>query len=136
MPDRSSTGPYRFDQVPIEKPAATRRTKKALSIVIPLFDEESVVPELYRRFQGVIATFHREFGLGATDIEVLFVNDGSRDRTFELLRNACDGSASFSVINLSRNFGHQMAITAGVDHAVGDAVVLIDGDLQDPPEFI
>jgi glycosyltransferase involved in cell wall biosynthesis len=116
--------------------AGARRTAKALSIVVPVFNEERVVPELHRRLQHVLDRLEKECGLAAPTVEVLFVNDGSADGTLDLLRGVCDGSPSFVVINLSRNFGHQMAITAGVDHAAGDAVVFIDGDLQDPPEFI
>ena len=75
-------------------------------------------------------------GLPALDAELIFVDDGSRDGTLELLHEVAALDRRVRVIGLSRNFGHQAAITAGIDHAAGDAVVLIDGDLQDPPEVI
>ena len=100
-----------------------------LSLVVPLFNEEEAIPHLRRRLSDVIAR------IPAT-VEILLVNDGSRDATgAELLRWAAEDSR-VRVVSLSRNFGHQAAATAGLDYAQGDAVVLMDGDLQDPPELI
>ena len=101
----------------------------AISIVVPIFNEEETIPELYRRLCGVLK--NTEPGS-----EVVFINDGSRDRSFELLADLAKRDSRIKVINLSRNFGHQIAITAGMDYARGDAVVIIDADLQDPPEVI
>jgi dolichol-phosphate mannosyltransferase len=101
----------------------------SLSIVVPLFNEEQTLPELEQRVGAVLEA------LGGT-AEVILVDDGSTDRTFELASEVVDRDASFRVIRLSRNFGHQVAITAGLDAAVGQAVVVMDGDLQDPPEVI
>ncbi len=99
------------------------------SIVIPVYNEEETVPELVRRVRAVIGTLD-------APADVILVDDGSRDGTMELLRNAHREDARFKVVSFSRNFGHQTAISAGIDHARGDAVILMDGDLQDPPEVI
>lgn len=100
-----------------------------LSIVVPVYNEEPTIPELHRRL-----TVAAE-GFGVT-YELVFVNDGSRDRSGELLRGLANQDAHVRVVDFARNFGHQIAITAGMDHAQGDAVVVIDADLQDPPEVI
>ena len=101
-----------------------------LSVVIPCFNEEEVIGETLRRL--------REFctGLAGMDVELIFVDDGSRDRTRELLRGYAADDARIQVVGFARNFGHQIAVTAGIDAARGDAVVLIDADLQDPPEVV
>lgn len=101
----------------------------ALSIVVPVFNEEQIIGELVRR---MVAAAERI----TPDYEIIFVNDGSRDTTLEKLKAACTGHGRLHFINFSRNFGHQIAITAGMDYARGAAVVTIDGDLQDPPELI
>ncbi len=100
-----------------------------LSVVAPCFNEEGVLHELYRRISGVLD--------GAGEAwELVLVNDGSRDRTPEIMRELHDADARVKVVDFARNFGHQIAVTAGMDYARGDAVVLIDADLQDPPELI
>lgn len=104
--------------------------KKLVSIVIPCYNEEEVIGETIKRLKAF-----RE-GLVDTDVEFIFVNDGSRDRTLELLYAAQEEDKDFRVVAFARNFGHQIAVTAGVDAARGDAVVLIDADLQDPPEVV
>lgn len=103
----------------------------AVSLVLPVYNEEPVVPELRRRLGELLAEMDPS-GLW----EVIFVNDGSRDASRELLEAACLEEKRFKLVNLSRNFGHQIAITAGTDRAEGDAVVIMDADLQDPPEVI
>jgi dolichol-phosphate mannosyltransferase len=100
-----------------------------LSVVIPIYNEEETLPELLRRTTAALESTGRPW-------EIVFIDDGSRDRSADLLRAAHAADARVKVITLSRNFGHQPAITAGVHHARGDAVILIDGDLQDPPELI
>jgi polyisoprenyl-phosphate glycosyltransferase len=104
--------------------------KQLLSIVIPCYNEEEVIGETIKRLKAF-----RE-GLVDLDVEFIFVNDGSRDRTLELLYAAQEQDPDFRVVAFARNFGHQIAVTAGVDAAAGDAVVLIDADLQDPPEVV
>ena len=99
------------------------------SIVVPLYNEEEVINETYKRLKAVME------GMGES-YELVFVNDGSRDKTAEMAREICAGDKTVKLINFARNFGHQTAITAGMDYAVGDAVVVIDADLQDPPEVI
>lgn len=99
-----------------------------LSIVIPMYNEEQGASECVRRVSKVI-----EEQLGCR-YELIFVNDGSRDRTLDILRAEKEKNEHVKIVDLSRNFGHQTAITAGIDHADGDAVIVIDGDLQDPPE--
>lgn len=100
-----------------------------LSVVVPCYNEEEVVEQTHRRLLAALD------GSGV-DVEVLYVDDGSRDRTVEILERLAREDSRAKVLRLSRNFGHQVAVTAGIDHAAGDAVVLIDADLQDPPEVI
>lgn len=104
--------------------------KKSLSIVIPCYNEEEVISETVRRLRSFCAT------QPDLQLELLFVDDGSRDGTRALLRAFAEQDARIRVIGFARNFGHQIAVTAGIEHAGGDAVVLIDSDLQDPPEVI
>jgi dolichol-phosphate mannosyltransferase len=96
-----------------------------------VFNEEAVIGELTRRLAELLA---QADPAGVWD--VIFVNDGSKDASRELLEAACEREPRFKLLNLSRNFGHQIAITAGLDRAEGDAVVIMDADLQDPPEVI
>jgi glycosyltransferase involved in cell wall biosynthesis len=107
-----------------------------LSIVIPVFNENLVIPELSSRLTGLIEEFRSRHGISSKEIEVILVNDGSKDNSLALLIDLSRQHSSFKVINLSKNFGHQIAATAGIEYATGNAVVLIDADLQDPPEFI
>jgi dolichol-phosphate mannosyltransferase len=100
-----------------------------ISVVVPLYNEELVIEEMYQRISKVM----REIG---PDYEIVAINDGSRDRTLEIARAICQKDKRVKVISFSRNFGHQIAITAGMDRAKGQAVVIIDADLQDPPEVI
>jgi dolichol-phosphate mannosyltransferase len=100
-----------------------------LSIIVPCFNEEQVVGETNRRLLAMA-------GQSGMDFEILYVDDGSVDGTAEILRQLHAAEERVKVVRLSRNFGHQFAITAGLEHASGDAVVLIDADLQDPPEVI
>jgi polyisoprenyl-phosphate glycosyltransferase len=101
-----------------------------LSVVVPCYNEEPVLEEMHRHLTAALAR------LGVRDFEVIFVDDGSRDGTPRILRRLHESDPRVRVLRFSRNFGHQIAITAGLDHADGDAVVLIDADLQDPPEVI
>jgi glycosyltransferase involved in cell wall biosynthesis len=101
-----------------------------LSVAIPVHNEESVLPELLLRLRKVLD------GLPGGPHEIVFVDDGSTDRTFEMLCEAAREDSRIIAISLSRNFGHQAAISAALDHASGDAVVIMDGDLQDIPEVI
>jgi polyisoprenyl-phosphate glycosyltransferase len=100
-----------------------------LSIVVPIYDEEDGIPELVSRLAAVMDEL-------AMTAEVVFVDDGSRDKSPKLLEALSRSDPRFKAIRLSRNFGHQVAITAGLHHASGHAVVVMDGDLQDPPEVI
>jgi dolichol-phosphate mannosyltransferase len=99
------------------------------SIVIPLYNEEEVIGECIKRVEGVCKNLDGDY-------EVIFVNDGSADKTVELTLKACDRNPKIKLLSFSRNFGHQIAITAGMDNASGDAVIVMDADLQDPPETI
>jgi dolichol-phosphate mannosyltransferase len=100
-----------------------------LSVVVPAFNEQQVLPAFFARLQSVLATL-------PDPAEIVFVDDGSTDATGSLLDGWAAQDARVRVLHLTRNFGHQAALTAGIDHARGDAVVLIDADLQDPPELI
>lgn len=101
-----------------------------LSVVVPCFNEEQSLNETHRRLSATLAA------LDGADYEILYVDDGSRDATATILRAIQSTDPHTRVIFLSRNFGHQLAVSAGIEHAVGDAVILIDADLQDPPEVI
>ncbi|MFO7636471.1 MAG: glycosyltransferase family 2 protein [Clostridia bacterium] len=103
--------------------------KKLYSVVIPLYNEEEVVQECILRVLRVMEAVDGDY-------EIIFVNDGSSDATSALVREACGKNHRIRLIDFSRNFGHQTAITAGMDHAAGDAVIVMDADLQDPPETI
>lgn len=100
-----------------------------LSIVVPLFNESSLLTELHERLSKAAS-------LVSSNFEIVFVNDGSKDKTFEQLKLLASQFPEVRFINLSRNFGHQIAVSAGLDNCLGKAVVIIDGDLQDPPEII
>lgn len=99
------------------------------SVIVPMYNEEEVLAETVHRLRQA---------LEATKVvwEVILVNDGSRDKTGALLREVCSQDPRFRLVDFSRNFGHQVAITAGMDYAGGQCMVIIDGDLQDPPELI
>jgi len=101
-----------------------------LSIAVPLHNEETVLPELLRRIRAVLDS------IPGGPHEMVVVDDGSTDRTLELLEEATERDPRLVVIALSRNFGHQAALTAALDHVSGDAIVVMDGDLQDSPEAI
>jgi dolichol-phosphate mannosyltransferase len=103
---------------------------RRVSVAIPIFNEEEVIPELLRRVTAVLD------GIPGGPHEMIFIDDGSSDRTVELLSVAAERDPRITVLSLSRNFGHQPAICAGIDHATGDVLVLMDGDLQDSPEAI
>jgi len=107
----------------------TPLNRPTLSVVAPVFNEEAILHELYRRLSAVLD------GAGL-DWELVLVNDGSRDRSLEIMRELNAGDPRVKVVSFARNFGHQVAITAGADYAQGEAVCIIDADLQDPPEVI
>ncbi|ATG92213.1 polyisoprenyl-phosphate glycosyltransferase [Methylomonas koyamae] len=100
-----------------------------LSIIIPAYNEQEVLGEFYARVTAVLDSM-------VSDYELIFVNDGSRDGTLPLLEKFAESDPRVVVIDLSRNFGKEIAVSAGIDFARGDAVVIIDADLQDPPELI
>src|SRR3984885_12997134 len=103
------------------------RTPTLLSVVAPVYDEEELVEQFVERAIAAVADY---------PYELVIVNDGSSDRTPELLDEIAERDPRVRVVHLSRNFGHQAALTAGLEHAVGDVVAMIDADLQDPPELI
>jgi len=99
------------------------------SVIIPCYNEEEVLPETHKRMTRVMQ------GMGES-YELIYVNDGSRDDTAKILEDICKQDANARAIMFARNAGHQMAVSAGLDYADGDAVIIIDADLQDPPEVI
>jgi glycosyltransferase involved in cell wall biosynthesis len=103
--------------------------KELISIVVPMYFEEEVAEECYNRLKAVMDQHQINY-------EFIFVNDGSTDRTIEILQEIAEKDYQAKIIDFSRNFGHQTAVTAGIDYANGDAIVVIDADLQDPPELI
>ncbi len=102
----------------------------SLSVVCPCYNEEEVLSELHRRLVAVIAT------CGIPTVEVLLVDDGSRDATWPMIQQLAERDSRIRAIKLSRNFGHQLALTCGLDRCQGDVVLIIDADLQDPPELL
>lgn len=99
------------------------------SIVVPVYNEKEVLSELYKRITSVMDKLSEPY-------EIIFVNDGSNDSSLELMKTLYSQDSQVKIISFSRNFGHQIAITAGLDYASGEAVITIDADLQDPPEVI
>lgn len=100
-----------------------------LSLIVPVFDEEEVI-------RAFISAVEKTLGNKGISYEYIFVNDGSTDKTFEILKANAEKNSKIKIINLSRNFGKELALTAGLDHATGQAAIPIDCDLQDPPELI
>lgn len=103
---------------------------KKISILIPAYNEQEVLEHLYHRL-GKLANDNKLY-----EFEFLFVNDGSRDKTLDIIKEYAETDDRTAYINLSRNFGKEIAMIAGLDHVTGDATVIIDADLQDPPELI
>lgn len=99
------------------------------SVVVPAFNEQEVLEETYRRLTKVMEQTNESY-------EIIFINDGSRDRTYEIAEAICQRDSHIKLINFSRNFGHQIAVTAGMEYSSGQAIVIIDADLQDPPHII
>ena len=104
--------------------------KRLLSVVVPCFNEEAVLALTHRRLLESLGN------QAAFDLEIVYVDDGSRDRTEQILFDLADQDARVTVVSFTRNFGHQPAVSAGLRQATGDAVAVIDADLQDPPEVI
>ncbi len=100
-----------------------------LSIIVPAYNEQEVLDEFYQRTKSVLTELNSEY-------ELIFVNDGSKDNTLKILEKLHSIDNNIVIIDLSRNFGKEIAMTAGLDYAKGDAVIIIDADLQDPPELI
>jgi polyisoprenyl-phosphate glycosyltransferase len=99
------------------------------SIVVPVYNEELVILESYKRLKAVMDSLKETY-------EIIFINDGSKDKSIHILKDICIHDATIKTINFSRNFGHQIAITAGMDYSTGEAVIIIDADLQDPPQVM
>lgn len=102
----------------------------SLSIVVPCYNEEAVIETTYNR---ILDSLGRSKDM---DLELVFVDDGSRDRTYSILKSKLGNTTKLRLVKLSRNFGHQIAVTAGLEHATGDVVAIMDADLQDPPEVV
>ena len=103
---------------------------KKISVVVPMYYEEEVANECYTRLKNVLEKIENY------NYEIIFVNDGSKDKTLEILKEIAKENKNVKIISFSRNFGHQCAVTAGLRYVTGDAIVIIDADLQDPPELI
>ena len=102
---------------------------KKLSLVVPVFNEQEVMPESFRRTRAAMDAMEYPY-------EIIYIDDGSRDGTWEILSRIAAENPQVTALRFSRNFGHQLAVTAGMDAAEGDAVIIMDADLQDPPEVI
>ena len=103
---------------------------KKLSVIVPMYCEEAVIGECYKRLTNIMKKIDNY------NYEIIVVNDGSKDNTLEILEEIAQKDKNVKVISFSRNFGHQAAVTAGLKNVTGDAIVIIDADLQDPPELI
>ncbi len=107
-----------------------KKTKnELLSVIVPCYNEEEVIEETYKRLTNVLKTLKINY-------EILFINDGSKDNTLNILTTLAKKDFSVKIISFSRNFGHQAAVTAGINYCKGDYALIIDADLQDPPEII
>ena len=102
---------------------------KLVSIIIPVYNEEAVITDMLQEVKQSLNNIEE-------NIEIICVNDGSNDRTLEIIRELAKENTCIRVLDLSRNFGHQIAVTAGIDHCKGDCAIIIDADLQDPPSLI
>lgn len=102
---------------------------KIISIIVPLYNEEESLPILYKRLEKVLKNIQYDY-------EILFVNDGSKDKSLDIIRDLRKKDEKISYINFTRNFGKEIAMAAAFDYVIGDAAVIIDADLQDPPELI
>jgi polyisoprenyl-phosphate glycosyltransferase len=130
LAELAGTAPAALPLAPASRlPQPGARPALDLSVVVPVFDEQENLGELYRRLVATLAPL-------ALSFELIFVNDGSRDRTPALLQGLARGDSRVLVLDLARNFGHQVAISAGLDYARGQAVIIMDADLQDPPEVL
>lgn len=114
---------------PIQTVAINGEHPPLLSVVVPAYNEEEVLPTFHERLSKVLDSME-------VDAEIVYVNDGSMDHTMAVLQAAREKDPRIAILDLSRNFGKEIAMTAGLDHAHGDVVVVIDADLQDPPELI
>ena len=103
---------------------------KKISVIVPMYYEEEVAEECYKRLNNVLTNIDNYTH------EIIFINDGSKDKTLDILIGIANKDKTVKVISFSRNFGHQCAVTAGLQYVTGDAIVIIDADLQDPPELI
>ena len=103
---------------------------KKISVVVPMYYEEEVAKECYSRLKGILEKIENY------NYEIIFINDGSKDKTLPILMEIAEKDKNVKVISFARNFGHQCAVTAGLQYVTGDAIVIIDADLQDPPELI
>ena len=107
--------------------ANMKKNKILISVVVPVLNEELSIKEFYQQLVNNIETY---------EYEIIFVNDGSKDKSQQIINDLRQKDKKVKLINLTRNFGHQIAITCGIDHSNGDAVIIIDADLQDPPSMI
>jgi polyisoprenyl-phosphate glycosyltransferase len=105
------------------------KQRKVISVVVPAYNEQEVLPEFHKRASTVLDAL-------PFDAEILYVNDGSTDATLKVMQNLREHDGRVAIVDLSRNFGKEIALTAGLNKSVGDAVIVIDSDLQDPPELI
>lgn len=104
---------------------------KKVSVVIPMYYEQEIVDVCYKRVKKVLEELKEKY-----EHEIIFINDGSKDKTLDILQDIAKVDKNVKIISFSRNFGHQAAVTAGLKYVTGDAIIIIDADLQDPPELI
>lgn len=110
---------------------SNKNTKKTVSIICPVFNEEDSIPIFYERLQTTIKPLREVY-----DFELVFTNNRSTDRSLEIINNICENDATVNVLTLSRNFGYQKSMLAGLSHSNGDVIIVIDVDCEDPPEMV
>lgn len=116
-------------QIALSQQIYTMASQTSISVIAPIYNEEKNIFELYRRIKEVLLQIDNNY-------EIMFVNDGSKDNSISLIKQLAEKDDKVKYIDFSRNFGHQIAVTAGIDAVCGERIVIIDSDLQDPPELI
>jgi len=106
------------------------------SVIIPIYNEEETIPDLYKRLIPVMENLCKEMNRPADGFEILLVDDGSTDHSLQIIKELHEKDIRIRAISFSRNFGHHIALTAGLDYVKGNTIIMMDGDLQDPPEEI
>ncbi|MCT9003298.1 glycosyltransferase family 2 protein [Microbacterium memoriense] len=128
---RSMSGELKLEDSPVDEGLPSSHVMTLVSVAMPVYNEEAGIEAFHMELMRVVSQIDRDYAF-----EFIYVNDGSRDRSLEVLKGIAAEDSRVTVVDLSRNYGHQVAITAAIDRCVGDAVIVMDSDLQDPPAVI